>query len=205
METKYCNKCRKTKPLSEFQKCSRNKSGLQTYCRECRNLAKRKYNKENRHVYENYYNNNKHRILENTKKYKEEHKEFFKQYDKEYREQNNQKIKEYKHKHYLKNKEKYYEKTRKWKKENPGMVNQNTAKRRAKKLNATPKWLTKAQLAEMADIYKQAKELEAIFFNRKFQVDHIIPLRGKEVCGLNVPWNLQILTAEENIKKGNKL
>lgn len=120
---------------------------------------------------------------------------------KEYQKANAEYISQRKHNHYLQNRERIL----KYQKDNPEKHNAVQAKRRAAKANATPKWLSSQQLAEIADIYKQAKELENIFFNRKFQVDHIIPLKHSDVCGLHVPWNLQILTAEENRKKTNKL
>lgn len=89
-------------------------------------------------------------------------------------------------------------------KNNPDKNNAKAAKYRASKLKATPKWLTKSQLAEIANIYKQAKELEKET-GLKHHVNHIIPLKGKNVCGLHTPWNLQILKAEENIRKSNKM
>lgn len=69
--------------------------------------------------------------------------------------------------------------------------------RRAAKLKRTPPWLTDDHFKEMEKIYGVAKVLGA-------HVDHIVPLRGKLVSGLHVPWNLQLLTPTENLVKRNK-
>ncbi len=71
------------------------------------------------------------------------------------------------------------------------------AVRRARKLQATPKWLTKTQLKEIKTIYLNCPD--------HCEVDHIIPLKGKEVSGLHVPWNLQYLPGVINRIKHNKV
>ncbi len=72
-------------------------------------------------------------------------------------------------------------------------------RRRASKLQATPKW---ADLDKIKLIYKEAHDLQKLD-GIKRHVDHIIPLNHDKICGLHVENNLQILTAEENIQKSN--
>lgn len=68
---------------------------------------------------------------------------------------------------------------------------------------ATPTWLTSNQKAEIDLFYDLAKDCH-IITGEDYHVDHIIPLKGKSVCGLHVPWNLQILPSDINISKSNK-
>lgn len=94
----------------------------------------------------------------------------------------------------------------KWAKNNPGKRNALRAFYRAAKLQATPKWLTKEQKQEIDQYYIDAKELQWLSDpTDPLTVDHIIPLRGKIVSGLHVPWNLQILLKSLNSSKHNKI
>ena len=85
-----------------------------------------------------------------------------------------------------------------WAQANPDKVNANIARRRADKLRATPAW---ADHAAIAAIYAEAARLDAIA--GPAHVDHVIPLRGKTVCGLHN--NLRVITGDENMRKGNRV
>lgn len=64
---------------------------------------------------------------------------------------------------------------------------------------ATPSWVNKEAIKE---IYKTAVELTEST-GTVYEVDHIVPLTSKLVCGLHVEHNLQVVTFEENRKKYN--
>ena len=85
-----------------------------------------------------------------------------------------------------------------WRAENNGKVACYTARRRSRKLCATPLWLTDENILEIDSIYAEAAKCG-------MDVDHIIPIQGKLVCGLHVPWNLQLLKPNENKAKSNRL
>lgn len=87
---------------------------------------------------------------------------------------------------------------------NPDMYKELVSLRRRRFRDATPTWLTAEQRMEIRLKYRLAIE-KSRFTGIRHAVDHIIPLQGETVCGLHVPWNLEVIPQEENLKKFNKL
>lgn len=85
---------------------------------------------------------------------------------------------------------------------NPDRYSIACSNRRAKKANATPKWVEDRFKEEIQAIYKTARSIQRASGVR-MAVDHIVPIQHEAVCGLHVPWNLQVVTAKENASKSN--
>jgi 5-methylcytosine-specific restriction endonuclease McrA len=93
---------------------------------------------------------------------------------------------------------------KKYKQANPDLYKELVSLRRRRFRDATPKWLSAEQKMEIRLKYRLAIELSRATGVRH-AVDHEIPLQGEDVCGLHVPWNLRVITQDENLKKSNKL
>lgn len=72
----------------------------------------------------------------------------------------------------------------------------------AKRAKRVPQWLTPDDRWVMKEAYDLAK-LRTRMFGFIWEVDHIIPLRGKTVSGLHVPTNLQVIPKIDNRNKRN--
>jgi hypothetical protein len=106
-------------------------------------------------------------------------------------------------KYQLKNLEKFNARTKKWRDANPGKERERVVRRRVSKIHRTPSWLNSGHNFEIECIYTYCAALRNLGLN--YHVDHIIPLRGDLVSGMHVPWNLQVLTAKENLTKSNRV
>lgn len=102
------------------------------------------------------------------------------------------------------NRDRHNRKCNAWAKNNPDKVNARTARRYATKTQATPTWvLDNADFRWMiTEAYALAK-LRQKMLGGVWEVDHVVPLRGKMVSGLHTPWNLQVVQAHENRRKSN--
>lgn len=83
----------------------------------------------------------------------------------------------------------------------PHVITARNAKKRADKIQATPKW---ADLKAIAEIYRRAREITAAT-GIKHSVDHIVPLKNPLVCGLHCEANLRVIPHTDNCKKYNTL
>ena len=90
-----------------------------------------------------------------------------------------------------------------WVRENKDKNCAKAARYRAGKLKATPPWLTEEDMHSIQVEYSLALWTSEVM-GQEYHVDHIVPLKGKLVCGLHVPWNLQVIPALENQSKGNR-
>ena len=160
---KFCKKCQKTKPLTEFNRRSDRPNSYRSHCKKC--CSK-----------DNCDRSAKKRGPKKPKLTAEQRRESNRLASAKYNAQPSRKAKQA-----------GYE-----------------AKRRAKKLKATPEWLTEYQWEAINIHYEVARSMSTTT-DQEFEVDHIVPLKGKLVSGLHVPWNLQIMSAEGNRKKTNKL
>lgn len=219
--TKTCRKCRTDKDLSHFYKRSDSKLGVSGICIPCDRAdvkIRTEKNKEKRLAYNmEYHYRNREQVLSvmrerrtrNVEKYKQNCREWYysnKEYAlkcrAEYIKNNREKISIAAKLYRENNIDKIKARTKKYRQENSDKVNARISRRRYNQMHRTPKWLAQNDFNLIAEFYTKARDL-SISTGIKHHVDHIVPLQGKEVSGLHVPWNLQILTAEENIKKSN--
>jgi hypothetical protein len=96
-------------------------------------------------------------------------------------------------KNYIANQKTQSERWKRWRLKNKDKQNAKSNMEKAAKLQRIPPW---ANLESIKQFYLNRPE--------GYHVDHIVPLRGKEVSGLHVLENLQYLPAKENLSKGNK-
>ena len=83
---------------------------------------------------------------------------------------------------------------------NPGKGQATVAQRRAARNKATPCWADLEQIKCIYMLCAKVSEKTGVLHH----VDHIIPLKGKNVCGLHVENNLRVIPAKMNLEKGNK-
>ena len=220
---KTCTQCKCRKSLAEFNKTWRTKDGLCGICKECtrkRSAAHYQKNKEKRrNQVKAWLTLNPGKAAAYCKKWREANPEKNAESlhawyirnrvlslaeDKARRDRNLQKFLERERASYQRNRKTACLKNARWRRANPDKIAAYAAERWAAKADRTPPWLTEEHLKEMAEFYARAAEATELL-GQKCHVDHIVPLRGKTVSGLHVPWNLQVLPGVENLKKNNQM
>lgn len=161
-----------------------------------------------------YHVQNTENIIERKREYRKEHPEKISEYSATYRETHREIIrdaakirnstsewKEYSTQWRIKNAEKERIRLAEYAKNNKDKLAIKNANRRAAKLQATPTWADTKIIERMYIVSSYLTEATLI----PHEMDHIIPLKGKDVCGLHVHNNLRIVRRTTNRSKGNRI
>lgn len=171
---RVCTRCQEPKNLAEFNADCRGPGGLNTGCRPCIARYKAEWRTANR--------------------------EKANSYGRKYTERNPERVRASKLVYFEANKEKALAAARKWQAENTHARNAATARRYVRKKQATPPWACRYII--------EWYYFDALWMTEQtgvaHQVDHVVPLRGKTVCGLHCEDNLQVIPAAANHRKHAK-
>lgn len=113
---------------------------------------------------------------------------------------NKQRHSEINRKWYEENKEQHLANSKEWYENNKSRKLETVTAREKRCVLATPIWADRELIKELYELARKLTEQTGI----QHEVDHVIPLQGKNVSGLHVLENLQVLTSEENRRKSNK-
>ena len=171
---KRCSECKRTLDIGAFNKNKRRVDGHHEYCKECRKAQYERRDKEKT-------------LVRTAKRYAEKRSECLAQMSVYYQSQKEKKQK-YGREHYAKNKALYLS---------------NVSERKEHIKRATPIWFDEAHRFAIREAYKLASEREQTT-GIPWDIDHVIPLRGKLVCGLHVMENIAVIPRKENNAKRAK-
>ena len=178
---KTCTKCKQEKPFLLFSKNSKTTDGYQHHCKQCK-LEYQRSSPNRSAVTAKYREANKEicnaRSVASMRKKPEYYAAKMKAWSDA-------------------NREHLLERRRKWYAENSASKIAKVRKR-VGRIQHDLSLMTKAEQAEIQGLYDFCR----IF--PKFEVDHVVPLTHNLVCGMHVPWNLQVLPVSVNRSKGNK-
>ena len=179
--SKQCCKCKEQKTANEFSKNKSKGDGLNSMCKECMTLYRKKYNSSAK-------NKARHAELERSRRNgcvekQEAQRAACRKWHAENRDER------------LARQREYYQ-------ENVYAMRERASVGRDARALRVPSWLTEDHRFSIREVYI-ASEMRSEMTGVKHHVDHIIPLQGKTVSGLHVPWNLQVITAQENLSKSN--
>lgn len=190
--TKTCRDCGISKSLSQFSKKPRGVLGCRPECNICRSASR----KVRYHTEPDYRRS----ILAAQREYNAAAPEGNRARATAWRLSNPDRVLATNRRLRAANPERYQEYSRKWAANNRDVMAAFVAQRAAAKLRAAVPWRNRFYIREAYRLARLRTRVTGI----EWQVDHIVPLRSKLVCGLHVEHNLQVIPASVNRKKSNR-
>lgn len=188
MISKICFRCKKEKPVKDYNKDKQAKDGLRASCKPCLLERARVLRNENLDR-ARAYGRSRNEYLQNYRKDKQKERALE---ARKYMAKHGDKVRAYRRKWYSDNKERLQAKRAEYIKNNPWFNRANSSKRRAALLERIPSW---ADIEAIKEVFRSCP--------KDMVVDHVIPLQGEIVSGLHLHINMQYLTPSDNSRKWN--